>query len=60
MSCSKVCLVGRFFFTFGIAPPSGVTNMLGPWLRGFSLRSRKLLLIARCNNYMLGYLVKPK
>ena len=31
--------------TFGIAPPSSITNMLGPWLMGFNLRSRKWMII---------------
>ena len=44
------CHVAKFvwnvvFVTFGIVPPSSITNMLGTWLRGFNLRSRKLLLI---------------
>ena len=44
------CQVAKFvwnvvFVTFGIVPPSSITNMLGTWLRGFNLRSRKLLLI---------------
>ena len=34
-----------FFFTFGIAPPSSITNLLGPWLSSFPLKIRKQLLI---------------
>ena len=33
------------FFTFGIVPPCSVTNLLGPWLSGFSLKFRMQLLI---------------
>ena len=30
---------------FGIQPPSNVTNMLGSWLRSFSVKLRKQLLV---------------
>ena len=33
------------YFTFGIQPPSNITDMLGPWLGGLPHKFRKQLLI---------------
>ena len=44
------CHVAKFVWgsvrmVFGIQPPSNVTNMLGSWLRSFSVKLRKQLLV---------------
>ena len=44
--CRLACLIWNVVsISFDIQPPSSITNLFGPWLRGFSLKLRGQVLI---------------
>ena len=56
------CHVAKFvwsavFFAFGVKALASVSNMLGSWLRGFSMKLRKHFFSRSCCN-VLGHLAK--